>query len=208
MLAATILFIATNAGPDRHLAPVVVAGRAPPAAEPLLAPAPALPHAVVHDRVLLDPRGAADPAGRNHAARQPLLVRRDAVVHDRARRGRRAALQRPRPRAPLPDAVERAHPRAPDPADGGARSDRHVRGVVRGRRPARRGAHDRDPLDAPGDGRLLRLSPPSGPRPAQALPHRAPRALRPTSRSSATGRRSCRSSATTSAPPRSAARRS
>ena len=33
LLAATILFIATNAGHDRHLAPVVVAGRAPPAAE-------------------------------------------------------------------------------------------------------------------------------------------------------------------------------
>ena len=39
LLAATILFIATNAGHDRDLAPVVVAGRAPPAAAALLAAA-------------------------------------------------------------------------------------------------------------------------------------------------------------------------
>ena len=50
---------------DRHLAAVLVAGRAPPAAEHLLAAAPELPHAVVHDRVLLDPRRRADPARRN-----------------------------------------------------------------------------------------------------------------------------------------------
>ena len=42
--------------PDRDLAAVVVAVRAPPAAEPLLPAAPDVPHAVVHDRVLLDPR--------------------------------------------------------------------------------------------------------------------------------------------------------
>ena len=53
VLAATILFIATNAGPDRDLAAVVVAGRAPPAAGDLLPAAPPLPHAVVHDRLLL-----------------------------------------------------------------------------------------------------------------------------------------------------------
>ena len=97
---------------DRHLAAVVVAGRAPPAAEPVLAAAPEVPHAVVHDRLLLAARRRADPLRQHQRARQPLLVRRDAVVHDRPRRGHRAAHQGPRPRAPLPDALERAHSRA------------------------------------------------------------------------------------------------
>ena len=64
--------------------------------------------------------------------------------------------------------VERAHPRARDPADRGARRDRHVRRVVRGRRAAPRGAHDRHPLDGPRDGRLLPLSPAPGPRSAHS----------------------------------------
>ena len=85
--------------------------------------------------------------GRNQPARQPLLVRRDALVHDRARRGHRAAHQGARPRAPLPDALERARPRPRDPADRRARRDRHVRRLVRRRRAAPRGAHDRHPLD-------------------------------------------------------------
>ena len=75
-------------GHDRHLAAVVVAGRAPPAAGDLLPAAPEVPHAVVHARVLLGARRRADPVRQHRSARQPLLVRRDAVVHDRPRRGR------------------------------------------------------------------------------------------------------------------------
>ena len=145
VLAATILFIATNAGliGISRLSWSLAEHRQLPSLFSRLAPTFRTPwFTIVFFSILA---GTADPARRNDAARQPLLVRRDAVVHDRARRGGRAALQRPRPRAPLPDAVERAHPRAPDPDDGGARSDRHVRRLVRGRCPARRGAHDRDP---------------------------------------------------------------
>ena len=91
-------------GHDRDLAPVLVAGRAPPAAEPVLAAAPEVPHALVHADVLLRARRRADPVRQHRSARQPLLVRRDALVHDRARGGDRAARQGPRPRTPLPDA--------------------------------------------------------------------------------------------------------
>ncbi len=161
-------------GADRDLAAVVVAGRAPPAPEPVLSAAPALPHAVVHDRVLLDPRRPADPPRPDETARQPVLVRRDAVVHHRARVGGGAARERPGPRAALPAAVERQRARAVDPADGGARRHRHVRRVVRGRRAAHRGAHDRHPLDGAGDGRLLPVSQAPAPESAGLLPHRAP----------------------------------
>ena len=65
---------------------------------------------------------------------------------------------------------------ARDPADGSARRDRHRRRLGRRRRPARRGAHDRDPVDDLRDGGLPSVPPPPGPRPAQALPDRAARA--------------------------------
>ena len=51
-------------GHDRDLAPVVVAVRAPPAAAAVLAAAPALPHPVVHAHLLLGARGRADPLRR------------------------------------------------------------------------------------------------------------------------------------------------
>ena len=102
VLAATILFIATNAGliGISRLSWSLAEHRQLP--QHLLAAAPALPHAVVHDRVLLGARGAADPATANtDAARQPLLVRRDAVVHDRARRrSSRCASRTPTASAP------------------------------------------------------------------------------------------------------------
>jgi APA family basic amino acid/polyamine antiporter len=107
VLAATILFIATNAGliGISRLSWSLAEHRQLP--EIFSQPAPEVPHAVVHDRLLLGPRRPADPPGRNDAAGQPLLLRRDAVVHDRPRLGGRAADQAARPRAPLPDALER-----------------------------------------------------------------------------------------------------
>ena len=93
MLAATILFIATNAGliGISRLSWSLAEHRQLPS--DLLAPAPT--HRtpwftiVVFSVVRRDP---ADP-GQDRLPRQPLLVRRDAVVHDRARGGRRAADQ-------------------------------------------------------------------------------------------------------------------
>ena len=89
---------------DRDLAPVLVAVRASPAAAPVLTAASQVPHALVHADVLLRAGGRAGPVREHRSARQPLLVRRDAVVHDRPRGGHRAARQGPRSRAPLPDA--------------------------------------------------------------------------------------------------------
>ena len=111
---------------DRDLAAVVVAGRAPSAAGDLFAAASALPDAVVHDHhVLGDCRDRADP-GPDQLPRQPLLVRRDAVVHDRARVGDRAPDQGSRARTATYRIAmaTSAFPRSPDPNHGGARRDR------------------------------------------------------------------------------------
>src|SRR5256714_738157 len=160
---------------DRHLAPVLVAGRASPAAGAVRAAPLDLPHALVHDRVLLCAgRHPADP-GADLAAGQPLLLRGDALVHDGARGRHSAARQGARSRASLPDAVERVGARAEHPADGRARRDRNVRGVVRSRRAAPRGAHDRHPLDGRRHSRLLPVSQACWPGPAPPLPHRTPR---------------------------------
>ena len=155
-------------GHDRHLAPVVVAGRASPAAEPLLAAAPEAT-ARRGSRSCSSPAGRhADPVRQHRSARQPLLVRRDAVVHDRPRGGHRAARKGPRPRAPLPDALERADPRRGHPDDRRDRRHRHGRGVGRRDRAAHRGPLRRHPLDGRRHGRLLLLPQAPGPRSAQA----------------------------------------
>ena len=177
LLAATILFIATNAGHDRDLAAVVVAVRAPPAAAALLAAALPLPHAVVHAHLLLAAREHADHLRQHRSARQPLLVRRDALVHDRAR-GDREAARRATPTASAPTGspwgvrIRGAR----DPDDRRDRRDRHVRRLGGRDGAAHRGALRRHPLDDRRHGRLLLLPQAPGPRPAQALPHRAPRA--------------------------------
>ena len=164
---------------DRDLAPVVVAIRAPPAAADVLAAALEVPHAVVHADLLLDARQHADHLRQHRSARQPLLVRRDALVHDRARGDREAARQRPRPRAPLPNAVGGAHQRRGDPDGRGDRRHRHVRRVDRRDRPAHRGEDRRHPVDGDRDGRLLLLPQTPGPEPAQELQDRARRSVRP-----------------------------
>ena len=94
--------------PDRDLTPVVVARGAPPAPRHLRAPAPPLPDALVHDRVLLGHRDRAAHPGADRLPRQPLQLRRDALVHDRARLDRRAALPAAGQGTPVPSAVERA----------------------------------------------------------------------------------------------------
>ena len=62
------------------------------------------------------------------------------------------------------------------PLDRGARRDRHVRRVDLGARPARRGAHGRRRLDGPRHDRICDLSPPPGSRPPGAPQDPAPRA--------------------------------
>ena len=86
LLAATILFLATNAGPDRHLAARLLDGHPPPDARRAAATAPALPHAVDRDHRLLRLRDPGHAARPGDVPRQRLLVRRAAVVHDGARR--------------------------------------------------------------------------------------------------------------------------
>ncbi|TMM16841.1 MAG: APC family permease [Actinobacteria bacterium] len=153
------------------LALLAVAGRAPAAAGAVRTVAHAVPHALVHDHLLLDPRRAADRAGGNHAARQSVRVRRDAVVHDRARGGDRVADQATGAGPAVQVAAQRAHPRLLGPAHGGDRWDRHVRRLVLGRGAAWRGAHDRDSVDARGDDRVLALSQAAGSGRAQAVPN-------------------------------------
>ena len=140
VLAATILIIATNAGliGISRLSWSLAEHRQLPGIFARVHPK--LPHAVVHDRVLLGAGGAAPDPGEDRLPGQPLQLRRDAVVHHRARRDRRAALQGARPQAALPRALERAASAAAAAARRGARGDRHVRrlglggGAARARR--------------------------------------------------------------------------
>ena len=134
-------------GADRDLAALVVAGRAPAAADDLLASAPSPPDAVVHDRGVLGVRGDPADPGQDRFPRQPLLVRRDAVVHDRPRRGDRVADQGSRPRAALPDRGEHPLPGRRDPGERGDRRARHVRGLDLGPRAPRRRALRRHRVD-------------------------------------------------------------
>src|SRR5205807_6924098 len=117
-------------------------------------------------------RAAADP-GQDDVPRQPLLVRRDAVVHYRAHRGDRAALQGARPEAALPGAVERPLPWWGPGAVGDPRWDRDVRGVAVGCDPEARGAPGWHPLDGARHGRLPAVPPPDRRRPARRVPDRA-----------------------------------
>ena len=72
------------------------------------------------------------------------------------------------------DARGRAHQRRGDPDDGGDRRHRHRRRVGRGDGPAHRGEAHRHPVDGDRHGRLLLLPQTPGPGPAQVLPHARP----------------------------------
>ena len=165
-------------GADRDLAAVVVAGRAPPAPGGLRVGPPPLPDAVVHDHRLLVPRGLAPHPWEDHVPRQPLLVRRDAVVHHRAHRGDRAPVQGPRPPPPLPGAVEHPLPRGLAAALRRARGDRDLRRLAVGGDPETRGPARRHPVDGDRAGRLPPLPPPHRRRPARAVPDRAAQGAR------------------------------
>ena len=88
-------------GADRRVAARVLDGHPPPAARPAAPAAPEVPHAVDRDPALLGHRDLHDPAGPGGLPRQPLRVRRAAVVHVRARlRGAAAGEEEGRARGP------------------------------------------------------------------------------------------------------------
>ena len=147
ILAATILFIATNAGligvsrlswslSEHRQLPGLFARLHPRYRTPWFTIAFFSVLAVL----LLLP-------GRDRLPRQPLLVRGDALVHHGPRRGGGTAVQAARSATPIQGALERARARKRGPADRGARRARHVRRVRLGPRPARGGAHGRRRLD-------------------------------------------------------------
>ena len=207
VLAATILFIATNAGliGISRLSWSLAEHRQLPG--DLLAPAPALPHAVVHDRrssrcspALLILPGNTDLLGNLYSfgAMLSFTTAHVAVIALR--------VKEPDRERPYRMPVERPHPRRDDPADRGDRRDRHVRRL--GRRSSRctpRRAR-RHPAGWSSGWPATSVY-----RRRQGLDLREPpqdrarASARPTSRSSTTARRSCRSSAATSAPRRCAA---
>ncbi len=115
LLAATILFLATNAGIIGVSRLVYSMGIHRQMPDGLRRLHPALPHAVDRHPRLLGP-GDPDPAARpGGLPGQHLLVRRAAVVHDRPRGGDPAAPQAaglraslPRPRQPADRRLRRA----------------------------------------------------------------------------------------------------
>ncbi len=183
LLAATILFIATNAGliGISRLSWSLAEHRQLPSIFSQLHPR--LPHAVVHDRVLLGAGEPADPVRRtpnvlgnlySFGAMLSFTIAHVAVVALRIKDPDRERPYR------MPWNVR--DPRRADPDDGGDRRDRHLRRVDRRGRAAPRGALRRHPVDGGGNGRLRALPPPPGPRAcAAATAFRAPSARRTSS---------------------------
>src|SRR5919198_1537095 len=98
LLAATILFLATNAGiigVSRLVYSMGIHRQTP---------APALPHAVDRHPRLQRRRDHPDPAGPGEAARPDLQLRRAAELHDGPRRRRPPESQAPGGQAPVPRA--------------------------------------------------------------------------------------------------------
>ena len=148
VLAATILFIATNAGliGISRLSWSLSEHRQLPSIFSQLHPT--LPHAVVHDRVLLDPRGPADPPRRDRRC-SATSTRSARCCRSRPPTSAVVALRikdpdRERPYR-MPWNVRIRGRQIPMTAVLGG--DRHVRRVGRGRRAAPRGAARRHPLD-------------------------------------------------------------
>ena len=91
---------------DRRLAARLLDGHPPPAARPAAPAAPEVPHAVDRDPRLRRRRDHHHAARPGRLPGQPVRVRGDAVVHDRAPRGDPAADSQARRRAALPAARE------------------------------------------------------------------------------------------------------
>ena len=113
----------------RRLAAQLLDGPAPPAPRDPAGAPPALPHAVHRDRRLQHRRVRRHPAGPGRLPRGDLRLRRDALVHDRARVGDDAAGQAPGRQAALEG--PRQHP---DPRLRAARCSRFSAGSARASR--------------------------------------------------------------------------
>ena len=113
VLAAVILTIATNAGLIGLSRLTYSMGHYRQLPERAAADPSEVPHALHRDHRLLRGRGADDPAGQARLPGDDVLVRRDAVVHGRARLGRPIAPAIPGSRAAVEAAAERTDPRAP-----------------------------------------------------------------------------------------------
>jgi hypothetical protein len=129
LLAATILFIATERGHHRRVAAGVLHGPLPPGARPPAPAASALRHPVDRDPGLRRDRLRGDAARPGRLPGQPLRVRGHALVHRGPRRRDRPADPPPRRRAALPGPGQRAgaRPRPAPVRDRGG--DRHRPGV-------------------------------------------------------------------------------
>ena len=121
-------------GADRRLAARVLDGHPPPAARPAAPAAPEVPDAVDRDPALLGDRDRDDPAGPGGLPRQPLRVRRAALVHVRARFRGAAAGEEEGRSAALPRPGQPDHPRLRRAAVRDRRRDVHVHRVRRDRR--------------------------------------------------------------------------
>ena len=192
VLAATILFIAANAGvigASRITYSMASYRQLPervPAAAPALQDAVAGPDGLRRRRVDHRPPPRAD-----RLPRDDVLVRRDALVHDRARLAGRAAGAPPRRGARLPGAAEHALPRRRLAA---LRDPRRARDGPRLARRGRGGAGDAMGRPGVAGGRLRRLH-----RLPQAVVHiplretvRAPAIVLGPALRSSTERSSCR----------------
>ena len=111
ILAATILFIATNAGILGVSRLSYSMGQHRQLPEILRQPPPALPHALHRDRRLQHGRVHRHPAGPGRLPRGDLRLRRDALVHDRARVRGHAAGQTPGRQAAVEGAGQHQDPR-------------------------------------------------------------------------------------------------
>ena len=178
LLAATILFLATNAGIIGVSRLVYSMGiyRQLPDRLRRLHPKFGTPWVgiiIFGVAAMLHP-----PAGRGHVPGQPLRVRRDALVHDRAHLGRPIADRRPRPRTAVSRAVQHPDPRPRHPRVLRVRRYRHVRGVRRRDRVAPCGRDQRRRVARARHRRLRPLPPPSGARPDDDHEGRRPAARR------------------------------
>ena len=214
LLAATILFIATNAGIIGVSRLVYSMGIHRQVPDRLRQLHPQVPHAVDRDpRLRRRSRASTLIPGQADVPGQHVRVRRDAVVHDRAPRGHPAAASRsPDSQRPVPRARATSRSRGHDAAAvRGRRRHRHRRS----RSSSSRSLH----LDvavagvgwlALGMRRLRRLPPPPGARPDLDAQGRDPAAgRRPRGRVRVGARRARRQALLPEArsPPRSSSRR-
>ena len=117
---------------DRRLAAHILDGAPPAAARAPAADSSEVPHPAHRDPRVLGGRDDHRAAGQDRLPGDDVLVRRDALLHDRARLRDQAAAALPGRRARLEAAGQLQHARGRGSADRRARRARHPRGLDRG----------------------------------------------------------------------------